>query len=414
MKIRTFFCIALLFFGSLFAAAPKLTSVTIIDRNGVSETISSKQRIEMFQKTNFLQPQPYQKVIRQYARNSQGNHFAQFTTYHPNGQLKQYLESTNHRAYGFYREYYSNGQLKVDSYVIGGVADLNAHAESTWLFHGLSKAFDEEGHLSAQISYNKGDLEGTSFYFHSNGNLWKRMRYHQNKLHGLQEIYLNNGSILQTYTANNDFKDGESIRFWPSGQLAYKEIYTEGLLQEGSYYNPNGELIASIADGSGFRAIIAKSHIEQLQEYHRGVQEGSVQVFDENQKLICSFFILNGEKMGKEHQYYHDGSIKLELNWNQGALEGVIQTWYASGKLESRKEIYQNKKNGLSSAWFDDGSLMYVEEYDADCLVKGQYYQKAESEPISTIKNGEGIATLFHASGLFLKKVNYQNGKPYL
>lgn len=400
--------------GSLFAGAPKLSSVTIIDRNGVSETISAKQRLDMFQKTNFLQPQPYQKVIRQYARNSQGNHFSQFTTYHPNGQLKQYLEASNHRAYGPYREYYANGQLKVDSYVIGGVSDLNSHAESSWLFHGISKAFDEEGHLAAQINYNKGELEGTCYYFHSNGTLWKRMQYHQNKLHGLQEIFLSNGQYLQTYTAYNDLKQGESIRYWPSGQLAYKEYYQEGLLKQGVYYNPQEQLIASIEEGKGIRAIIAKSYIEQLQHYSSGIQEGAVQVFDENQKLVCTFSIHDGEKIGKELQYYSDGSVKLEMNWNQGVIQGVVQTWYATGKPESRKEVYQNKKNGLSSAWYDDGSLMYVEEYQEDNLLKGQYYQKAESEPISLIKNGEGIATLFNSSGLFSQKVTYQNGKPYL
>lgn len=403
-----------MFTGSLFAGAPKLTSVTIIDRNGVSETISTKQRLDSFQKTDFFKPQPYQKVIRQYARNNQGNLFSQLTTYHPNGQLKQYLEVTNHRAYGIYREFYANGQLKVDSYVIGGTADLNDQAESTWLFHGLSKAFDEEGHLAAQISYNKGGLEGISYYFHSNGSLWKRLRYHQNKLHGFQEIFLSTGAILQTYTANNDLKEGENIRFWPSGQLAYKEMYQEGLLVQGVYYNPQGELAATIENGDGIRAIPAKSYIEQLQEYYLGKQAGVVKQLDEDQKIICTFSIVDGEKMGKELQYYPDGQAKLELNWNQGILQGVVQTWYPSGKMESRKEIYQNKKNGLASAWYDDGSLMYVEEYDEDLLIKGQYYQKAEQEPISLVKNGEGTAILFYSSGLLLKKVNYQNGKPYL
>ena len=37
-----------------------LTSIHIVDRNGFSETISNKERLNQFQNVNFLSPQPYQ------------------------------------------------------------------------------------------------------------------------------------------------------------------------------------------------------------------------------------------------------------------------------------------------------------------------------------------------------------------
>ncbi len=41
-----------------------VVSMQIIDRNGFTETISNKERISSFETTDFLTPQPYQKVLR--------------------------------------------------------------------------------------------------------------------------------------------------------------------------------------------------------------------------------------------------------------------------------------------------------------------------------------------------------------
>ena len=69
----------------------------------MSETINSKDRLNAFEKTNFLSAQPYQKVMRVYGKQENGDIKACITSYHPNGQVKQYLESVNNRAFGAYQ-----------------------------------------------------------------------------------------------------------------------------------------------------------------------------------------------------------------------------------------------------------------------------------------------------------------------
>ncbi|MDB6080760.1 MAG: hypothetical protein JWO53_32, partial [Chlamydiia bacterium] len=41
-----------------------LISVNVIDRNGLSETIGSKDRLKQYENINFLTSQSYQKVLR--------------------------------------------------------------------------------------------------------------------------------------------------------------------------------------------------------------------------------------------------------------------------------------------------------------------------------------------------------------
>ena len=109
---------------------------------------------------NFLSQQPYQKVLRIYARDSKGNIRSVVTTYHDNGNPKQFLEILNARANGTYCEWHENGNMSIWSTLINGVADVTTIAEKTWLFDGPSYAWDEDGKQIAEINYSQGSWKG--------------------------------------------------------------------------------------------------------------------------------------------------------------------------------------------------------------------------------------------------------------
>lgn len=391
----------------------KVTSINILDRNGLSETIHSKDRLTTFENTDFLGPQPYQKVMRVFGREKNGDVKACITSYHPNGQVKQCLESINNRAFGKYQEWYPNGQIKIEARVIGGIADLNTHAEQSWLFEGINRAWDEEGHLAAQIAYEKGELEGESLYYHPNGTIWKHSLYKKNALNGLQSIYNENGILLQTTEYAAGLRDGKSIRYWALSKTAHEERYEKGLLLEAQYFSQEGNLASEIKNGNGYKAIFGKRDLLELQEFQQGRQEGLVKFFDEDGSIIRTWTICSGEKHGEEINYFPASTLpQLQLTWNAGILQGPMKTWYENGNLESQREISDNKKNGLLTAWYRNGALMLVEEYDDDKLIKGEYFRLGEKIPTSKIDKGSGIATLFNSDGNFSRKVYYQDGKP--
>ncbi|MCH9608508.1 MAG: hypothetical protein S4CHLAM45_10860 [Chlamydiales bacterium] len=419
MRLRPRFLLLSLFF--LFASTSleargkgvKISSINIIDRNGLSQTFNSKDRLAEYEKTDFLAPQPYQKVMRVYKKEKNGNRRAQITSYHPNGQVKQYLEALNNRAFGNYYEWFSNGQVKVHATVIGGTADLNTAAEDSWIFDGLNRAWDEDGSCSAQIFYNKGSLENTSYFYHSNGSLWKEVPYSKNLIDGEMKIFYDDGTLFQSIEYKDGVKNGPALRYWNAHSLAYFETNVNGMLTDASYYDTQGNLISEIKGGSGFRAIFGKDELREFQEFKQGKQEGEVRIYDSNGDRISTYFLKNGEKEGKEIDYFPGTSQpKLLLTWHDGLLQGTTKTWYESGVLESQREMSDNKKNGLLTAWYQNGALMLVEEYDQDQLVKGEYYRMEEKIPVSKIEKGNGVATLFGAGGNFAKKIHYQEGRP--
>lgn len=398
---------------------PVLSSINIIDHNGFSETIGSGDRLDQYKNVNFLTLQPYQKVLRVFSRDPNGDIRAIITNYYPNGQPKQYLDVVNNRANGYYREWHPNGVLKVESYVIGGEPDIDTAAENSWLFEGTCYAWNEDGCLLAEIPYSHGELEGCSLYYHTNGSIWKKVPSYKGKAEGAIEIYLDDGSLFQTVTYAEGERHGSAKRYWNNNQLAVDEEYSKGLLTTGKYYDRSNKLISSIQSGTGRRVLFGKNSISEIHEYQNGIQAGEIKVYGDDEELVRNFHLINGVKNGTQTEFYSTkeskGGIqrpKLSIGWVDGKIQGVVKTWYPSGIQESQREMSGNTKNGILTGWYKDGSVMVIEEYDHDILINGEYYIRGESMPISEIKNGNGIATLFDANGNLTQKVSYFNSKP--
>lgn len=392
---------------------PHLSVINLIDNNGMTETLSTPDRLKQYEATDFLSCQPYKKVMRIYRRDATGNVKAYVTSYHPNGQPRQYLEIENGRAFGKYQEWFASGQIKINASVIGGEADISVSAERTWLFDGLNEVWDENGNLVASLPYSKGYLDGISTYYHPQGKVWKIVPYAQNKREGTQYTYLETGELFSQTTYHNDELDGPLQRFWSPDNYASDEWFCSGQLVSGVYWDSKGEEITRITDGNGKRTLFNKLGVSEIQEYRNGRLEGRVEKYNRAGRLAATYYVKNGLKSGEEVQFYPQSlEPKLLISWYEGKIQGTVKTWYPNGQLENQREMSDNKKNGLLTAWYNDGSLMMIEEYDHDTLTRGEYYRKGERRPVTEVVAGKGTATLFNQEGLFLKRIPYANGNP--
>ncbi len=397
---------------------PVLNSINIIDRNGFSETVNSGERLNQYCQVDFLKNQPYQKVLRIFTRDQCGNIKAYITSYHTNGQPKQYLEIINNRANGCYMEWHPNGVKKLQATIVGGLADIDEMAAKSWLFDGRSYAWDEQGRLLADINYCRGELDGMSTYYHCNGNVWKLIPMCRGKQEGISEVFLENGMLLQSTGYTQGLRNGESKRYWEGCQIASEECFCMGMLTSGRYYTRCGDFISDIEEGTGFRAVFSKDGVSELQEFQNGFQEGEVKVFDNLGVLASVHHIKNGMKQGEEIEYFEPSHVdddltpRVSITWVEGRIQGHVKSWYPNGVMESQREMTSNQKNGLLTAWYEDGSIMLIEEYDHEKLIKGEYYSPGEKIPVSLVTNGRGLATIFDSKGHLLRKITYYNSKP--
>lgn len=395
-----------------------LVGIQIQDRNGVSETISIPEKLEVYHQMDFLSSQPFKKVIRVYKK--EGKNSSIITTYHPNGQIWKYLEAEDMRASGLYREWFSTGQLKIAAQVIGGTADVGVGAQSDWLFEGICEVWDEQGNFVARIPYEKGALQGATLHFYPSGQVQSEAPYLQNLLEGEMIEYFPNGQIKSQISYRKGIKQGLSLGYGMEGNLLWTEEYKDDFLQNGTYFTLEGEKISTVHNRFGFQTFFDENLGFQQIEIQKGVQEGSIKQFSSNQELQWVYQLKNGKKNGEEIVYYlpieldapsSQPILKLSIQWNDDKIHGLVKTWYKNGSLESQKEWARNKKNGTSCSWYLDGTLMLIEEYEEDLLQQGQYFKKTGKEPVSTVIQGNGLATLYDDQGLFLRKVIYHKGK---
>jgi antitoxin component YwqK of YwqJK toxin-antitoxin module len=221
------------------------------------------------------------------------------------------------------------------------------------------------------------------------------------------------GQIKSKSQYVNGQKQGERIAFWPGGELCATEEYDRGLLRKGRYYQPSQELIAEVNQAEGVCAHFDGERLVKLCEIQRGVVEGLMKVFDEQGQISSQYHLKEGRRQGEE-VFYYPGTLKpkISLSWDADTLHGAIRTWYSNNQQQSEREMVRNKRTGPSLAWYRDGSLMLVEEYESDRLEKGRYYRKKGRDPVSTVTNGNGVATLYDEDGVLLHKVQYIKGKP--
>lgn len=400
--------------------SPMLVSIQVIDRNGFSETISAKNRLTKYKNVNFCDPQPYQKVLRVFRKNKEGQSFSTITSYHTNGFIWQYLEVVDGRAHGTYKEWHLNGRPKMELTLIEGMAELSEAASASWVFEGKNTIWDEQGNLVAEILYEKGMLHGDSLYYYPNKSIKKYIPYTQDKIQGSISFYSEEGTVLETISYVNDKPHGLARSCTPEGILLYEEEWKEGQLIEGVYYTLNGAISTTISKGSGHRSEFKEGVLKQIVEYKEGEAEGLVQCFDNTGCITNTYHQRNGKKHGEEKIYYPSSfsdktpQVKILLNWQEDVLQGTIKTWFVDGVQESQKELYQNKKNGSFLAWYKNGSLMLSEEYENDLLVSGTYYKKGDNKSVSYVNNHKGTVTLYDPDGYFLKKIRYEKGLPLL
>ena len=398
---------------------PQLMSIQIFDRNGFKETITSADRLKMYQKTDFSAPQPYTKVVRIYSRSASGKTPSRLTTYHENGEIWQYLEVVNGRACGNYREWHDNGKLRLELTVIEGLGDLSEEAQMGWLFDGICRVWDEQGHLEAEFNYEKGLMQGMAFYYFPNGKLEQQIPYEKGKIDGDTLLYDRNGHLIGKSIFVQGKRQGLSTFKGNDDCPPYTETYQDDLLVDGAYQDFSGKIFSCVEKGFGKKALFARGSLQALEEYQAGIPEGEMQIFNEQGVLESSFQIKDGKKQGQEWIYYpalkeEEPQPKLCITWLDDQIHGISRTWFLSGVLESEREMYENQKHGVASAWYSDGTLRLVEEYDHDELVSGMYMKRGDSHPVSSVEAGEGTATLYDPEGFFLKRISYEKGQPIL
>lgn len=435
-----------------------LTAIHMVDINGMKQTYSSRERLKSFSRLDPLQNQPYQQLNLQY-KNMRGESMGILARYYPSGSIMQLLTTFGGSARGIYCEWFENGQLRLKGRIVGGKASLGDQSQDDYLFDGICYAWNEHGDIVAQIEYDGGKRSGDYITYHEPNKLWYKTTYKDNKLEGNLTEYTPEGHLLLDEWYKNGLLHGQSKRYYSNGRLQAKESYTMGSLKSAYYWSYEGEnYTPRVENYAGVQLCFKGTKPMRFVQTQRGRPEGRVFEFNEFGELAAEYQLHQGLKEGLSIEYFikdapserartqvslalfgkilfephfwkefywedfdwdlvkksHGSAPYITMMWSGGLLQGLAQTWYPSGQLQSEREILEETTHGRYNSYYYNGDLRAMERYEHGVLYTGRYWRLGDTDEVSHVEKGSGIATFFDDYGYNKHEVQYTEGTPSL
>lgn len=363
-----------------------------------------------------------------------------YEEYHSNGKKKVTGEYVEGEANGTWKYYHNNGQLEKEGNFAKGLsvgtwthydrqgvltAKTNFNAKGEW--HGETLNYTD-GKLHITLTYKDdmlvkivytdkngkevgkfGNPDGSfaSKIFYASGQMNGEGSYKKGNVHGTWKYYFPEGSQLSEYTYVDGYTQGEATEYFRTGQkkfiFQYKDGQYHGYFQE---FHPNGK-------------------IKQEGWYQNGMRQQQWLMYYPDGTLESDYYYLNDNLLGAADDYNTDGKkymttmygenenvIRIDRYNPEGMLitksrvdngKKIFETFYPSGKTQTRYELLEGSFHGTIAQSFPDGKIYF--EYDMANNVKHGKYKhygvnnQLELEGISANGSQSGKRTAYYPSG---------------
>lgn len=296
---------------------------------------------------------------------------------------------------GYTRHYYPDGKLKIETPFIKG------------LEQGFGKEYDSEGTIISLIEYKKGFIvdrlrinrkdgsgrkQGRWFTFYSSGNLQSEVNYQNDLKNGYYKEYTETGDLIRILKYINGVVQQEAE------EIQKLEVQNE--------YYPNGKVKISAMFRNGVPEGIMRQYdsagmIEKTMLYKNGFVAGEGIVKED------------GNRHGPWKDYYPDGSLKAEGNYDNGKQTGLWKFYYPGGKIEQTgKYSKSGKLEGTWKWYFDSGQLHREENFRAGLNdgLSTTYDENGDVVEQGDFIEGEEDGLWFEKIGDTYVKGSYSNG----
>ena len=132
-------------------------------------------------------------------------------------------------------------------------------------------------------------------------------------------------------------------------------------------------------------------------------------------KVRNEFNILKGQRHGSYIEYFANGHIKINTNYENGKLDGLHKEYYEKGELKYESNYENGKLDGLHKEYYEKGELKYESNYENGKLDGSYrtYYANGELKYESNYSNGVqfGETKSYYENGNIFRIFNLLNGE---
>ncbi len=154
--------------------------------------------------------------------------------------------------------------------------------------------------------------------------------------------FYDNGNTKLTYSLRDGKKHGEAISYYPTGDVESEGMFYRGQFDgEWKFYYESGDL-------------------KSIQEYDNGMLK-NINFWDLKGNLIVE----NGT--GRAFEEYSNGNLEIEQNYFENKLNGESRTWFQNGIIESVTYFFQGNPCGTWLFYDSTGVLQHSINQSQDC-----------------------------------------------
>jgi antitoxin component YwqK of YwqJK toxin-antitoxin module len=209
--------------------------------------------------------------------------------------------------------------------------------------------------------FNNGLLHGSWLEKYGGKNIWQRGRYCNNKMCGTWTRNQISGKAYEIRRYNSETGQSAAItEFYPNGILKSFSDYDSGAYE---YRDDKGNLTSrGVIIDEQSKTIqnetyyIGKNILKSRTTYVDKIQNGLAETFYESGKLQSKMPYRNGKRYGTYYEYFENGLLKRLSNWENDKLEGLGVVIAENGKTDSlyyRNNNLQVKPKALACACID-------------------------------------------------------------
>jgi uncharacterized protein len=248
---------------------------------------------------------------------------------------------------------------------------------------GTAQVYYPDGKVQLTIPYNEGKKEGLSKEFDRDGNIITLYEYHNDFMTSRERI---------NRIDNKGLKQGEWKEFFTDGKIKSESTYKDNLLH-GYYkeYDTKGNLVLTMLYEEG---AIVKSNVDDQPDieiiskkdqdgkviysgpYRNKIPVGIHREFGKDGKVTNSYQYNNngllmgegiideaGNRNGNWKDFYPDGKIQAEGQYNDNRRTGKWKFYNISGKVEQTGSYNNGRPDGLWQWYYESGTILREEEY---------------------------------------------------
>ncbi|MFN8255677.1 MAG: toxin-antitoxin system YwqK family antitoxin [Bacteroidales bacterium] len=250
-------------------------------------------------------------------------------------------------------------------------------ADGVWIAYCEANATQ----VGLKLHYKNGKRNGETISYWPNGNVQEKGLYQDGCLVGLNERWYESGikqseSNCQIENAKLFSSKCTKINYWSkegtqliiNGTGNYLSYHSNGNLQvNGTYLNGN--------QTGKWTWYYKNGNLQYIENYVDGELDGEYIFYFINGQVRFKGLYSKGKRVGKWEHWYQDGKNEESETRVEGKRDGEYKYWHPNGQLSCLGNYKQGKEDGIWKRWDENGKLESEEMYLEGKLIETKNYR---------------------------------------